>query len=88
MTIGREEMPYRCFAKLFARWSPRERLLRLGRIVWRRGEGPGGGKGYSAKLSLALTPSLVQFRRDWCEWSLTLLGVRVHYLRSYGGWIP
>lgn len=83
MTIGSDQYPYRCFAKLFVRWDERAKLLRLGRLVWARGKMMHGG--WTAKLSLALTPRIVQFRRDWSEWQVTLLGVRLHYQRSYGG---
>jgi hypothetical protein len=87
MTIGQSTAPYRWFVKLFARYSPPERMIRLGRVVWAVGEGPGTGKGYSAKLSLALRPSLFGFRRECDGWIATAFGFRLHYSRSYGGWI-
>lgn len=86
MTIGRSEAPYRCFAKLFATWSPAERLLRLGRIVYSRGNPGQPGGGYSAKLSLGLTPRLLRLRRGWHEWEAVLFGVRLHHKKSFGGW--
>lgn len=85
--IGRSQIPYRCFLKWVGRWSPDERMLRVARLVWRRGEGPGFGKGFCAKLSLALRPKLIGFSRGWHEFEFTVFGVRVHYQRSYGGWI-
>lgn len=85
MIIGNSRVPYQLFAKLFVRWSPRERLLRLGRIVWAKGK-PGRG-GYSAKCTLALTPRAFTFCRGHGEWQVTLLGIRVHYQKAYGGWI-
>ena len=86
MTIGNDRTPYRVFAKLFCTWSSREKLLRLGRIVWANGR-PGDGKGYTAKLSLALMPSVIGWCHGCHEWSATLLGCRIHYQRSYGGWM-
>lgn len=85
--LGSDEVPYRWFIKYVGRWSPQERMLRLARIVWSRGEGPGTGKGYCAKLSLALRPRLLQLHFEQDGWALTLCGVRVHYMRSYGGWM-
>lgn len=73
----------RLFVVRVCRWSATEKLLRLVRVVWARGHVGFGG--YSAKVSLGLTPKLFHFRRGWNEFHLTLLGVRLHYLRSYGG---
>ena len=87
MLIGSNRTPYRWFANLFCRWDPEAKFLRLGRIVWARGKGPGTGKGYTAKLSLALRPKLLGFATGCHEWEATLLGLRVHYQRAYGGWI-
>lgn len=72
-------------ARWIGRYDPGLRALRLGRVLWERGT-VGDGEGYSAKLSLALQPRLLRWRRDpGREWWLTLAGVRVHYKRSYGG---
>lgn len=86
MTIGRQEFGKRprCFLKLFCTWSPEERVLRLGRLVWDRGR-IGDGKGYSAKVSLALAPRLLSWSREYWGLVVTFLGVRLHYQRSYGG---
>lgn len=70
--------------KIVLRYSPTERTLRLGRLMWERGV-VGSGKGYSAKLSLALVPALFRVSQAWDGWDMTLLGVRLHYKRSYGG---
>lgn len=70
--------------KRVMRFDDRSRMLRIGRFLYERGER--GAKGwYSAKLSLALWPKLFQWRTDWREWDLTVLGLRIHSLRSYGG---
>jgi len=84
MTVGRSQVPYRCFAKVFCTWSPGERLLRLGRIVWRRGELMAGG--YTAQLSIALTPRIIDWERGYHRLAITILGVRLNYQRAYGGW--
>jgi len=67
-------------------WSADERKVRLFRIVWERGV-VGDGRGYSAFLSLGLIPRLAAFQRKptFCELRVTLLGVALHYRRSYGG---
>ena len=60
-------------------------FYRLLRVVWVCGK-PGDDLGYSAKLSLALAPRLFAYNRDAAtDWCVTLLGIRVHYARSYGG---
>jgi len=88
MVIGKAQAPYRCFTKSVFRWSPSDRLFRVGRIVWARGDGPGKtGGGYSAKLSLALAPVLIGWKKEWRSIAVTVLGIRVHYMRSYGGWL-
>lgn len=87
ITIGSSQMPYKRFLKLFVTWSPGEKLLRLGRLVWANGEPGKPGGGYTAKLSLGLTPSLFRWRREWEGWVVVLCGVHLHYSRSYGGWM-
>ncbi len=57
------------------------RLCRLMRDVGNVGD----GNGYSEKLTLSLACRLLGWSSDWHEWRLTLLGVEVHYKRSYGG---
>jgi hypothetical protein len=73
--------------KLVFRFDQRSSMLRLFRLLWTKGV-VGDGHGYSAKLSLALWPKFFAITRDWHEWAVTIAGVRVHYLRAYGGIIP
>jgi hypothetical protein len=70
--------------KRVCRWSRGERLFRVARWTWERGR-VGDGRGYGAKFSLAFRPALFQFRRELDGWLFTVLGVRLHYARSYGG---
>ncbi len=85
---NRDRTPYVGFFKWVGRYSPGERLLRLFRFVYAVNGGPANpNKGYSAKLSLGLTPRLFAFSRGWHEWGVTLFGFRVHHLKSYGGWL-
>lgn len=58
-------------------------IFRLCRIMWNRGRLGFGG--YSAKLSMALVPWFFRVRRQWREWEVVVLGIRVHYKRNYGG---
>lgn len=61
------------------------RHFRLFRIMWERGT-VGDGSGYSAKLAVGLLPRLYRYERSWKhDRSITLLGLRIHYRRSYGG---
>lgn len=83
MQLGSSQMPYRLFFKTVGTWAPDERVLRLFRVVWSRGHLGNGG--YTAKVSFALMPKLLQFKRGYWSLLVVLLGVRVHYMRSYGG---
>ena len=59
--------------------------FRLFRILWSKGV-VGDGKGYSAKFSLALTKKFFKYERlSIYDIELTLLGLRFHYKRAYGG---
>lgn len=66
------------------RYDPRQRKLRLFRLLWQVGT-VGDGDGYSAKLSFALVPKLFGWSDEFFGWRLTLLCVQVHHLRAYGG---
>jgi len=67
------------------RYDRRARIFRMVRVTWTRGR-VGDGRGYSAKLSLALCPRIIGWRRtSYPEWMLTAVGLRLHYQRSYGG---
>lgn len=63
-----------------------QRHFRLFRLLWERGN-VGDGFGYSAKFSVALDASIFRpIHRDAnTDWMLTILGIRLHYCRSYGG---
>lgn len=70
--------------KWVGRYQPTPRMLRLCRLMWRRGV-CGNGKGYSTKLSVALVPVPFRVASAWDGWAVTVAGVRVHLQRSYGG---
>ena len=74
--------------KKVCRWDEQARLLRVFRVMWQRGK-VSDGKGYSAKFSFALWLSkygLLRFQREEGGGTLfSLLGLRFHYERSYGG---
>ena len=71
--------------KRVMRWDRDFRCFRLCRVMWQRGT-VGDGRGYSVILSLALRPKFVGWRLwDGRECEATILGLRVHYQRSYGG---
>jgi hypothetical protein len=62
-----------------------QRHVRLFRLMWERG-GVGDGHGHSTKLAVGLRPRLFELVRDTrTDILVTLLGLRVHYCRSYGG---
>jgi hypothetical protein len=47
------------------------------RLLWNRGE-------IGNKLSVSFRRKVWQFRREWRDWEITFLGVRVHYKTGYG----
>jgi hypothetical protein len=60
-------------------------FYRVARIMWEVGNP--GFRGHSCKFTVALDPKLFRWwRRDAItDWRITILGVRLHYCRSYGG---
>ncbi len=65
-------------------------FIRILRVTWERGQPGRPGGGYSAKFTVALDPALFSFieRDSATDWRFTLLGLRLHYCRSYGGIFP
>ena len=64
--------------------SAAERKARLFRVMWERGT-VGDGKGYSAKLAASLVLKLAEWQRYSDGWRATVVGLSLHYRRSYGG---
>lgn len=87
MKIGSDQVPYTIFVKLVFRASRRERVYRLFRVVWARKHGPVAGKGWTSKFSVSLWPKLFHWQPQLYGWYLGFCGIRLHYLRSYGGWL-
>ena len=65
-------------------YSPQERLFRLIVFKWNVGV-PGDGKGHSNKLSFAISPYFFKFDKELWGWCLTLLFLRIHKKRAWGG---
>jgi len=59
-------------------------VFRVARIVWQRGT-VGDGKGWSGKLSLGFTRKFFIFRKTWARCEICIAGVRIHFLRAWGG---
>ncbi len=70
--------------KRVMRYDPTAKLYRVGRVTWERGT-VGDGKGYSRKVSLALHRRLFRWEPQHNGGILTVLGVHVHWRKSYGG---
>jgi len=67
------------------RWRRNWYGYNLFRVCWENGE-PGDGVGYSNKLSVGLSPRWFGWLRQTLgDLEVYLLGLRVHYSRSYGG---
>ena len=68
------------------RFDEIQRHLRLFRLLWERGTPGVPGGGYSAKLAIGLRPRLFEREREYGKaFLITILGLRIHYSRSYGG---
>jgi len=72
--------------KSVMRFDEIQKHLRLFRLLWERGRPGVPGGGYSAKLAIGLRPRLFEREREYGKAFLfTILGLRIHYSRSYGG---
>lgn len=72
--------------KSVLRFDEIQKHLRLFRLMWERGTPGVPGGGYSAKLAIGLRPRLFEREREYGKAFLfTILGLRIHYSRSYGG---
>lgn len=60
-------------------------IFRLFRIMWERGDVGFDASGYSTKFSVALSPGLLAWQKQGSSIEVTLLGLRFHRCRSYGG---
>jgi hypothetical protein len=68
------------------RFDEIQKHLRLFRLLWERGTPGTPGGGYSAKLAIGLRPRLFEREREYGKaFLITILGLRIHYSRSYGG---
>lgn len=67
--------------KRVMRYDDRVRMFRICRFLVRERPEIGGP---TAKLSLAVWPKVFRFSKEWREWDLTVLGVRLHW-QSGGG---
>jgi hypothetical protein len=71
--------------KTILRLDTIQRHFRIGRLAWERGI-VGDGDGYSVKLAFGLWPRLFRWQRDArCDTLICIMGLRIHYSRSYGG---
>lgn len=66
-------------------WSPRERKLRLFRVIYNRPWRVGNGW-CSRTLSITIRPSLYQIQRDCSGFYLTVLGFGIHWKQIAGGY--
>lgn len=62
--------------KTVCRWDADNRIYRVGRIVWPH-----------AKLSLALSPRLFKLRREYGQFMVTVIGIRVQFTSGGGVYV-
>jgi hypothetical protein len=66
------------------RYDKYEKILRIFRVCFDVGEMD--GKGYSAKISLALSRKVFKIQKEMDGIRLHILGIRIHFKKSYGGY--
>lgn len=71
-------------------WSASERKIRLFRIIWEhRGSQIGlDPMAYSAMVSFSLVPRIYRNEPVLFGFDVSVLGLRIHYQRNYGGRFP
>jgi len=79
----RIEMKYGWVLKFVGRWSPRERVLRIARLMFNR---PWGHGWCARQFSVALTPRLWRWHREDDGLLFTVFGLRLHWKESHGGY--
>lgn len=75
-------MGWKC--RMVWRYSRSEKMIRLFRVFRHVGR-VGDGVGFSEMVSLAVVPCLLRHEREMRGWCLTILGLRVHYQKDFGG---
>lgn len=65
-------------------YSKREKKIRLFRVLWERGKR--GAEGWhSNSFAVSLWPRIFKYEPELWGWAVTILGVRLHRKRAYGG---
>lgn len=79
------EVPYRFVMRWIGTWAPDEKKARLFRILHANTK-PHGKGWFSEELSVNIVARFIGFERGVSEWRISLLGLQLHWHRSYGGW--
>jgi hypothetical protein len=79
-------IPYRIRLRKIMTWSPGERKVRLFRLLYSNGTNCMKPGWFSASLSISLVSEWWRRERTEHTWAVTVLGVRIHHKKSFGGW--
>lgn len=73
--------------KWIGRWSKSESKLRLFCFTWATGMETTTEGWHSSSFAVSLWPKLFKVQPELWGWCVTVLGVRLHRKRAYGGWL-
>lgn len=68
-------------------WDKRERKLRLFKWTWATGEDSSVKNWHSSAFKISLCLKVFKYEPELWGWVLTILGIRLHRKRAYGGWL-
>ena len=70
--------------KFIGRYDKHQKMFRLVRLVWHNKKEK---EWLSKKITIALQPKLYKTKREYKGLIVCILGVRIHYKTSYGGYM-
>ena len=89
---GREEMSLpklqsKLRFKFIGTWSKEERKIRLFKWTWATGDDCSVKDWHSSSFKISLWPKIFKYEPELWGWALTILFMRFHRKRAYGGWL-
>jgi hypothetical protein len=68
-------------------WSAREKKLRICKWTWATGKNPRVDGWHSSSFRISLWPKIFHFSSEYGGWAITIIGIRFHRKKAYGGWL-
>ena len=73
--------------KFIGTWSKEERKIRLFKWTWATGDDCSVKDWHSSSFKISLWPKIFKYEPELWGWALTILFMRFHRKRAYGGWL-